>query len=104
MDPSSKAGDARRDGIRYKPPVEVVEGASPARLISVAKAIAAAVLVALALGSDALLNWTGDLPIGPVSDFLVEAAQRWDDAMRRIGMTEFAELVSALLRAFQMTR
>ncbi len=104
MGASSKKGEARPAGINYKPPVEVVEGASPARLSSVTKAIWAGAFVALTLGSDALLNWTSELPIGSVSDFLVEWAQRWEDTMSRAGMTEFAKMISGLLRAFQTLR
>jgi hypothetical protein len=90
--------------VRYKPPVEVMEGASPANLRSVAVAIAAAVLVSTVLGSNALLAWTSALPIGAVSDFLLDLAQQWQDAMDQLGMTEFAKTISALLRAFEAVR
>jgi hypothetical protein len=97
-------GIQEKRAIRYKAPVEVMDGATPARLGSVAQAIALATLVCFILGSDALLGWASALPINPVSDGLVEAVQEWRDTMAGLGITEFAKSVEALLRAFQSTR
>ncbi len=74
----------------YKKQVEAVEGALPSGLGAVAAAVAAAAVSCLALGSNALLNWANNLPIGPVSDFLLNVAQTWQDWMTALGVTWFA--------------
>jgi len=85
----------------YKKQVEAVEGALPSRLRDVIAAIAAAALTCLALGSNALLNWTNNLPIGPVSDFLLNLAQTWQNWMTAIGVTKFAAGCTSALTALQ---
>ncbi len=90
--------------ITYKTPVEVIEGAAPAPLRKVALSIAAAAIVCLLLGSQALYDWANDLPVGPVSDSLLDAAQRWQDAMQSVGLTKFAETARTVLNAFRDSR
>jgi len=85
----------------YKKQVEAVEGALPSRLRDVIAAIAAAALTSLALGSNALLNWTNNLPISPVSDFLLNLAQTWQNWMTAIGLTKFSAACTSALTALQ---
>jgi hypothetical protein len=85
----------------YKKQVEAVEGALPSRLRDVIAAIAAAALTSLALGSNALLNWTNNLPIGPVSDFLLNMTQTWQNWMTAIGLTKFSSACNSALTALQ---
>jgi hypothetical protein len=88
----------------YKKPVEVIEGAAPAPLRAVAPSVAIAAVTCLLLGSKALFDWTNDLPVGPISDTLLDAAGRWQDAMKSIGLTQFAEAAHALLEAVRGLR
>jgi hypothetical protein len=86
----------------YREQIEGVTNALPARLPAVFAAVIAAALTALVLGSEALLNWVNNLPIGPVSDFLLLLAQDWQDAMTRIGVTAYADGFKTLLANFQL--
>ena len=88
----------------YKRPTEVVDGARPSSLKRVALTVVIAGLVMLVFGSKALLNWTNNLPIGPISDFLLFLAQGWQDAMDKIGVTWLAEALRAALNWFQGLR
>ncbi len=85
----------------YKKQVEAVEGALPARLGAVVAAVVAACVTSLGLGADALVNWANNLPIGPVSDFLLNWAQIWDGWMAAIGVTGFAAAFKTGLTALQ---
>ncbi len=86
---------------RDRPPIEVMDGAAPARLRAVAGAIASATAISLLLGSNALLAWATALPVGPTGDFALDLAQRWQEAMDSLGLTAFASAITALLHAFQ---
>jgi hypothetical protein len=90
--------------IPYRPPVEIVDGARASSLRAVGGCIAAATLVAFVVGSRPLLAWTNELPIGPVSDFLLYLAQWWHDRMTELGVAGFADGARAILRAFQGAR
>jgi hypothetical protein len=90
--------------IAYKRPIEVVDGARPMSLAQVARSIAVAVLVMLLLGSKALLNWTNDLPIGSISDFLLYVAQAWQHLMTQAALTGFAESIRNALHTFEGLR
>jgi hypothetical protein len=85
----------------YRQQIEGVTNALPSRLWPVCLALLAGFLTALLLGSEALLNWINNLPIGPVSDFLLLIAQSWQDAMARLGLTDFADGFTALLTNLQ---
>ncbi len=85
----------------YKPQIEGVEGALPSRLLPVCGAVVAAALAALVLGSNALLNWVNNLPIGPVSDFLLLVTQDWQNWMAALHLTAFANGLNAALTWFQ---
>lgn len=90
--------------IRYRPPVEAVEGAQNAPVKTVGRDLAIAYCVALLLGSHALLNWTNNLPIGNVSDFLLFAAENWQKWMDAIGASAFGGFFRSLLRAIESLR
>lgn len=87
--------------IVYKQPVEAVEGAHPQPVRQVAKTLLIAMLVSLILGSHAFQAWANNLPIGPVSDFLLYVAQVWQDWATKLGLTHFAESLRAFLHAFE---
>lgn len=93
--------DAAKRKIVYKKPVEVVDGAHPMPLPQVVRVILIAALTALILGSHAFQAWTNNLPIGPISDFLLYLAQFWQDLMSKIGVAEIAEALRSLLHAFE---
>lgn len=88
----------------YKPQIEGVEGALPSRLLPVCGAVIAAVIAALLLGSNALLNWVNNLPIGPVSDFLLLVTQGWQNGMEALHITAFAASLNNALTWFQALR
>ena len=77
-------------------PPDAVAGATPQPLRRVAPAIAAAALAALLLGSPMLVDWAGELPIGPVSDRILAAADAWNAAMERIGLDRLATLLRSV--------
>ena len=87
--------------INYKKTVEVVEDARPMPLRQVVHTLLIALLVSLMLGSHAFQAWANNLPIGPVSDFLLYIAQFWQDLMTKIGVAGFAETLRSLLHAFE---
>ncbi len=93
-------GTAKRQ-INYKKTVEVVDGARPTPLRQVVRTLLIASLVALTLGSHAFQAWANNLPIGPVSDFLLYIAQFWQDLMTKTGVAGFAETLRSLLHAFE---
>jgi hypothetical protein len=88
----------------YKPPVEAVGDAAPVRLARVRRAIAVATVAAFLLGSKPLLAWTNELPISPVSDFLLYLAQAWQDEAESGGLTRYADWIQHALRAFEAWR
>ncbi|MEE3624919.1 hypothetical protein UCD39_13100 [Nitrospirillum sp. BR 11752] len=88
---------------RYNP-VEVIEGAAPSRLWPVALSLAAASLVALALGAHPLADWVNGLPINPVTDRLSGWVQTWQDWMDAIGVGHLYTSLQALFRWFQGLR
>ncbi len=88
----------------YKQQIEGVDGALPSRLRAVCGAIIAGVVVALLLGSNALLNWVNNLPIGPVSDFLLQITQTWQNWMVAVGLANVAQVLANGLTAFQSWR
>ena len=90
--------------IIYKKTVEAVEGAHPLPVRQVVRILLIAAPVSLILGSHAFQAWANNLPIGPVSDFLLYLAQFWQDLMTRLGLTHFAEGLRALLHAFEGSR
>ncbi len=90
--------------IVYRSPVGVMEGASPATLPRVARAIAVATLTMLLLGSKALLDWASDLPVNAASDALLDWAGRWNDWMAAIGLDGFAATLHEWLEAFRRLR
>lgn len=77
-------------------PPDAVADATPQRLPRVAAAIVLAALAALTFGSTAILDWAGELPVGPVSDPIVMIAGTWDDWMHAIGFTAPADALRAL--------
>jgi len=91
----------QKPGLVYKPQIEGVEGALPSRVSSVCAAVIAAALVALLLGSNALLNWVNNLPIGPVSDFLLLLSQDWQNWMAALHITAFSTALNNGLTWFQ---
>lgn len=93
-----------RTGISYKRPVEVVDTARSLAVHRVARSIAVAAFVMLLLGSKAVLNWTNDLPIGTLSDFLLYLAQAWQHLMTEAGLSGFAESVRNALHWFEALR
>ena len=83
---------------------EVMAEAPAAPLRQVAVALAAASVVALLLGSPALLAWAESLPVGPVGDAALEFAVRWHDVMRTIGLDQLYGALRRAFRAFQAIR
>jgi len=90
--------------IRYRPTVEALDGATSSNLMQVSLSIILAGLVMLLLGSNSLLSWCNNLPVGQVSDSLVSICQTWQDALTQIGLTWFAETIRAVLRSFEALR
>ncbi|HLY56607.1 MAG TPA: hypothetical protein VKS60_13675 [Stellaceae bacterium] len=88
----------------YKAPTEAIEGAAPASLRRVSYGIAVAALVALLLGSKPLLTWINELPIGPVSDLMLSAAQAWDDTAEAVGLTWFGDTIRDRRKQFEGER
>ncbi|TWB56514.1 hypothetical protein [Nitrospirillum viridazoti] len=88
---------------RYNP-VEVIEGAAPSRLRSVALSLAAATLVALVLGAHPLADWVNGLPINPMTDRLSGWVQAWQDWTDAIGAGHLYTGLQALFRWFQGLR
>jgi hypothetical protein len=60
-----------------------------------------AVLVTLVLNTEALVTWTQNLPVNPVSDKLFEAAQKWHDLMDELGLTIVFDKLREAFRFFQ---
>jgi len=85
----------------YRRQIEGVEGALPCQLGAVCAAVFTCTLIALLLGSSALLNWTNNLPIGPVSDFILQRATDWQGWMNAIGLGNFAATLNTWLTGFQ---
>lgn len=85
-------------------PVQVMDGAIPARFAYVACAILIAALVMLCLGSKALLDWANNLPINEATDYLLTLAQNWQDWMDKVGVTKYADYVHKVLAALQALR
>ena len=85
-------------------PREVMTGARPAPLPQVAMALAAAMLVALLLGSRPLLTWAEELPVGPIGDTALELATRWHDAMSAIGFDKPYDATRKAFQAFKSRR
>jgi hypothetical protein len=92
---------AKKRSITYKKPVEVVDGARPMPLGKVIRTLLIAALVAMVLGSHAFQAWANNLPIGPVSDFLLYVVQFWQDLMSWLGLTGVAEGLRTLLHSFE---
>ena|SRR5579862_3463076 len=90
--------------LKYKTPVESVADALPTTLARTGWSLVAATLIALLLGSKALLSWANELPIGRLSDFILYLSQGWDNEMRRLGVTHFAAAVRDFLHHFQHWR
>jgi hypothetical protein len=90
--------------IRYRPTVEALGGARSSDLMQVSLSIVLAILVMLLLGSNSLLSWCNNLPVGQLSDLLVGVSQAWQDALAQIGFTWFAETIRAVLRSFEAMR
>jgi hypothetical protein len=93
-----------KQGIIYKQQIEGVEGALPSRLAAVCGAVLGGTVTALLLGSNALLNWVNNLPIGPVSDNLLQAAQEWQNWMATAGIAKISAALANGLTAFQSMR
>ena len=88
--------------IVYRRPVEVVDRAFPSPLRSVSESIGVAVVVMFLLGSTGLLDWANDLPVGTtIGDTLSNLAQRWNEAMTYLHLTNFAELLRQTWQALQ---
>jgi len=94
--------DSPKSELIYRQQIECVTNALPSRLLPVCAALAAAAATSLFLGSEALLNWVNNLPIGPVSDDLLQITQDWQNAMAAIGLTRFSDSIKALLASFQL--
>jgi hypothetical protein len=90
-----------KQGITYKQQIEGVEGALPSRLAPVCGAMLSGAVTALLFGSNALLNWVNNLPIGPVSDNLLAAAQDWQNGMAAAGIAKVSAALANGLTAFQ---
>jgi hypothetical protein len=88
----------------YKRPIEAVEDARATTLCNVYAAVFIAAAVMFVTGSGALLDWANTLPVGPVGDFVLNAAQAWYDAMDRVGLTAPAKAVRQFLLAFEKWR
>jgi hypothetical protein len=86
----------------YREQIEGVTNALPVRLRDVFAAVIAATVTALVLGSEALLNWVNNLPIGGVSDFLLLLTQDWQDLMTSIGVTAYADGFKTFLANLQL--
>jgi hypothetical protein len=88
--------------IVYRRPVEVVDSAIPSPLRSVSTSIGVAVAVMFLLGSEGLLDWANDLPVGTtIGDNVSILAQRWNDAMTYVHLTVFADLLRRTWQALQ---
>jgi hypothetical protein len=74
-----------RREIVYRPPHEPTAQAPTRPLREVCRALAAVVLVMLLLGSDPLLRWAEELPVNPISDRVLLAAETWHGWMARAG-------------------
>jgi hypothetical protein len=74
-----------RRAIVYRPPHEPTAHAPTRGLREVWRAFAAAGLVMLVLGAQPLRHWTEELPVNPVTDRLVLAAEIWHGWMERAG-------------------
>ncbi len=98
------SGEPLKRQIIYRPAVEGIGGAAPMPLRGVVVSVLISTLACLVLGSKALLNWTNDLPISPVSDFLLYVAQSWHTAMIHLGVTGFSDSIQKALRHFEALR
>jgi|GEM_PF-6736483 type IV secretory pathway VirB2 component (pilin) len=76
-----------------RPPAEMVRGARGMPLGEVARTVAVAAVVAVLLGSRALLDWTAALPVSPASDALLSAAETWHDLMDGLGLSRFGDTI-----------
>jgi len=74
-----------RRAIVYRPPYEPTAHAPTRGLREVWRALVAASLVMLVFGAEPLLRWTEELPVNPVTDRLVLAAETWHGWMERAG-------------------
>jgi hypothetical protein len=77
-----------RREIVYRPPLEPTAQAPTRPLREVWRAMAAASLVMLVLGAEPLLRWTEELPVNPVTDRLVLAAEIWHGWMDQAGLAK----------------
>jgi hypothetical protein len=77
--------------------------AAPGRgtAVQVLRAVLLGCVVAAVFGSAPLLGWTEALPDGPVASVVHAIAERWNDAMTRVGATEPRERLRGTLRAFE---
>jgi len=83
------------------PALDIMESARTVPFRKAATAILAAALVALCLGSQALLDWATALPINRASDAVLAGASAWHQAMERVGVTAIAEELRTEFRRFE---
>ena len=88
-----------RRAIAYRPPVEPTAQAATRPLRDVTRALAAAALVMLVLGAEPLRRWTEDLPVHPVSDALLIAAETWEGWMMALGPARLHPWLKAEIEA-----
>ncbi len=77
--------------------------AAPGRgtAVQVLRVVLIGCAVAAVFGSAPLLAWTEALPDGPVVSVVHTTAERWNDAMTRVGATEPREWLRGTLRGFE---
>lgn len=88
---------------RYDP-VEVIEGAVPFPLLSVAWAIAAAAAIMLLFGARPLLDWSNALPISRLSDAILAISAIWADLSDALGLNAVFDHAQEWFRQFQTLR
>ncbi len=75
-----------------------IEGAHQSRLVIVVFALMVITLVVLAMfQSSALVTWSYDLPISPLSVVISSSAERWHGLMEHIGVAALSQSVSDMV-------
>jgi hypothetical protein len=88
-----------RREIVYRPPHEPTAQAPTRTLRAVWRALAAASLVMLILGSAPLLRWAENLPVNPATDRVLLAAETWHGWMDRAGIGRLYPWLKAEIQA-----
>jgi hypothetical protein len=69
--------------------------------LQVLRALLLGCAVAAVFGSGPIVGWTKDLPDGPMSERLQDAAVRWDQAVSRIGAARPYAWLHGLVRGMR---